>query len=482
MPGGGLYRFNDEPANFGAQFGTTLGAGLQALISHKVQQKLQHQERQRVGQALLGLGLSPELANLPTPLLDEVVKAKTKASYQAPSLAPGIRTLMPDLSPEEASQVGALSPGLQQLFYRNYLESGLGSPDQNQQQGLRQTLAGLNIPEVAQPSPQLIQQQQPQSALPPEPAISTPAIKGLRKPSTAAVGKQLQQAQAPIVSAPVAPLAPAEKPKTVAERIQEGRLKQQEKKINIETQKAESKERARLDKIYKPLVQAQIKADSAAIDGDKRLARMRTLINKGTLPSGFLYSSFKGIEDAFRALPFVGQGLGALVAPMANLLGGKFSTGNPKDIEEFEKLSQDFTKGAKDIFGARITNFDLENFLKMIPTLSQTDQGKLAIAENMKSFNDAIHAKTDAMKQIIASNGGKIPDNLELLIEEVAKPRLDEIAEKMRLGYGSYDVGVDESKLPPADKAVIGAQLTKKGVKYINIQTPNGQKWVPIPK
>src|SRR5690606_29811545 len=84
----------------------------------------------------------------------------------------------------------------------------------------------------------------------------------------------------------------------------------------------------------------------------------------------------------------LGGTLGALIKPLAQL--GKFGLGQLyKNTEEFVKLSNSFLRGAKTMFGSRITDADLRAFMKMVPTLSQTDSGKKAIIRNMKIFNKA---------------------------------------------------------------------------------------------
>jgi len=82
------------------------------------------------------------------------------------------------------------------------------------------------------------------------------------------------------------------------------------------------------------------------------------------------------------------------------------------------------------VFGSRITDNDLKAFMATIPTLGQTDEGKLAIINNMKMFNRASRIRAEAVKEVIRDNGNRRPHNLQLLVEERIKPQLDQLAQE----------------------------------------------------
>jgi len=65
----------------------------------------------------------------------------------------------------------------------------------------------------------------------------------------------------------------------------------------------------------------------------------------------------------------------------------------------------------------------------MVPTLSQTDHGKLAIIKNMELFNQAIHAETEAMEEIIKENKGHRPLDLALQVKNRSEEKLNKIAD-----------------------------------------------------
>jgi hypothetical protein len=100
------------------------------------------------------------------------------------------------------------------------------------------------------------------------------------------------------------------------------------------------------------------------------------------------------------------------------------------DSQEFNKLSNEFLKNAKNIFGARITDNDVKMFMEMVPDLSQSREGKLAIIHNMKLYNEGIKIKKKASDQVVRENGGKLPFDYEARVEEIAAPALDALASR----------------------------------------------------
>ena len=52
--------------------------------------------------------------------------------------------------------------------------------------------------------------------------------------------------------------------------------------------------------------------------------------------------------------------------------------------EEFQKITQNFMRNAKQYFGGNISNFEVEQFLKTIPSLSQSPEGRKRVISNMK--------------------------------------------------------------------------------------------------
>lgn len=68
---------------------------------------------------------------------------------------------------------------------------------------------------------------------------------------------------------------------------------------------------------------------------------------------------------------------------------------NPQ-TELYVKNLKQWLKGAKDFFGARVTNFDVSSFMAQLPSLLNSEQGRRLILKQMKYVNDleSIHNNT----------------------------------------------------------------------------------------
>jgi len=315
-----------------------------------------------------------------------------------------------------------------------FLEGLLKTPQQKQQvqqqqQALEQQQILANQAQQAQQQPQQIAPAQIQPQLP------------QAQPQKAALTNQQKLARA-LGQAGAPELSPKEK-------LAEERATRKE---TFEREKFERAERDKADTATKGYYDERIEADKAAVESDRDLKKMKTLIKKGKLPFSFVYKTLKDLEDNAAKASGIGSGIGAALGgglgglpgagagyAAGGLVGGALSPiasaalyaikGNLPDTEEFEKLSAGFLKYAKGIFGARITDADLKAFYNMVPTLSQTDHGKLAIIKNMELFNQAIHAETEAMEEIIKENKGHRPLDLALQVKNRSEEKLNKIAD-----------------------------------------------------
>jgi hypothetical protein len=89
------------------------------------------------------------------------------------------------------------------------------------------------------------------------------------------------------------------------------------------------------------------------------------------------------------------------------------------DMEQYIKILMGFTRRAKDSFGAKVTNFDLETLLKTFPNLLNSKEGRRRINKQMQIVNqiDALHS--DALKKVYA----------HYRLENIPQEKADEIAE-----------------------------------------------------
>jgi hypothetical protein len=198
---------------------------------------------------------------------------------------------------------------------------------------------------------------------------------------------------------------------------------------DIFTSPQEKREREKLElqkrqlslKETKPYIDSLKAQEKAGKESDLRLKRMESLIEHGKLPNAGLWSFLTKFEEA----PYIS----GLTAPFVGIAKSYLKSGNP-DIEEFEKLSNDFVKNAKAVFGSRITDNDLRVFMQTIPSLMQTDAGKKKVIANLRSLNDLAGIEAKAARSIIRDNGGIPPIDIEQQVQDKIGSKLDKVANK----------------------------------------------------
>jgi len=241
------------------------------------------------------------------------------------------------------------------------------------------------------------------------------------------------------------PQAPAESAYSQGRRAQHASFQEV---LARPSAKDTAKEQLEIRKETQPLVDKLTNEKDFADFSDSRINKMENLVKKGGLPIASFYSLFKNLEEknhtiegagagaalggAIGSVPGAGIGAivgglgGSLLSPIAGILKYAQRQTSP-NTEEFEKLSAEFIKGAKALFGNRITNDDLKAFFAQIPTLANTDHGKLQIIKNMRITNNIARIKYNEMKKILKENGGRRPLDLGFIIDERTKSAVDKL-------------------------------------------------------
>jgi len=144
------------------------------------------------------------------------------------------------------------------------------------------------------------------------------------------------------------------------------------------------------------------------------------------------------------------------------------------ETQAFQKVAQGFLRNAKNVFGARVTNYELGQYQQMFPNLMQSPEGRKIIIENIRRTNQAAKIRSEAMREIIKENKNKIPFDFEDQIEQRVGAELDKLAPVGLFG-GSQSQGSDQ--LPdPAQYAGKKVRDTQTG----QILQSNGSQWVPV--
>lgn len=103
-----------------------------------------------------------------------------------------------------------------------------------------------------------------------------------------------------------------------------------------------------------------------------------------------------------------------------------------EDSQEFQKIQQSFLKNAKQYFGGRVSNYEVEQFLKTIPSLSQTPAGRQRVIANLKHIARGAEEYYKAYEEVLREHGGVPPYDIEEEIERRIEPRMDRIAEQFK--------------------------------------------------
>lgn len=231
----------------------------------------------------------------------------------------------------------------------------------------------------------------------------------------------------------------------VPEAIQTGGLTEKQAtelaKLGIQKQQHTEKQRASAYKETKEDRQTIMKSAKSARENDMRLNRIKELDKKGNIQNPLLYSALKKVGLDIPAL-------------------------KNADSQELDKLSNDFLKSAKDVFGSRLTNFDVQTFLSTVPSLSNTKEGRARVIRNLELFNKGALEREKAMRDILKENKGTPPLDLADRVEERVAPALDKIAQEFVSGVaaseGNLSVGSKLSSLPEPSAVPAGTRIKKK--------------------
>jgi hypothetical protein len=131
---------------------------------------------------------------------------------------------------------------------------------------------------------------------------------------------------------------------------------------------------------------------------------------------------------------------------MKHAAGGKLSTplmvktldfvGLPLSIlknpitEEYSKIEHDYVRDVTTIFPGVIKNFEIESYLKTIPGLLNSDEGKLLVGKNVKLINEGKKIRYDALNEILKENKGVPPRNIDMIINDRIRDKMNDIAER----------------------------------------------------
>lgn len=427
-----------------------LGQGLQELASNKLAQMRQANEQAQFAQSLRNANFEPGVANVIASLpMEQRLKAlqpflgdtrfNTPQQQQAavqpviPEAVIQEPTIHAAATKQQFNQLSGQKPELPSAFDmgQEVRRTALGfpetfSPDSVKDliktfEGFGQKFSPEQRAHIEQQATEISRNPENMAALQQQydQAVKNNEQIELRRPGftgQAVPLQQLQQPGQPLYRQPVKPL-------TEMEKIAQERLE-------VAKRKEERAERGEAFKLTKEERKEIVTKAKAARQNLRDLDRLEELEKEGKLDTpGY-------IEMLKRS----GFDIPALMNPGS---------------EEYQKVAQTFIRDAKTYLGSRISNFELEQFLKTIPSLSQSPEGRKRVIGNLKYINNVSLAYNDALKDVIAENKGVPPLDLEERIDDKIEKKLDGIANKFRKDI-SKNVPPAQNKLVTALQASLG--------------------------
>ena len=334
---------------------------------------------------------------------------------------------------EKAQAFASLPPEMQKQFIDSGLLSSLQGPSAEQQpmeqsSSMQQALQ-QSVPEEKDSTGQLMRSMGMMPTSPIDQAAQNAVWgkQGAQNLTQQVAPQQQQVQQQEQVQQQAQPRVAQQKPGALLTSKERAAQIKEQREMDKETRK----EQHLINKEVGPAHKELLKDYKGAIEDDRRLGRLKELVEQDKLSHPRWHSLLNTVEHGVFGL---GINLHSLESPQS---------------QEFDKISKEFLKNAKNIFGARITDNDVRVFLKMVPDLSQSKEGKLAVIHNMQLYNEGVKARFKASQQLIKENGGRLPFDYEDRIEELAGPQLDAIAQRF----------VTEERIPKKEESSSGIGL-----------------------
>jgi len=266
-----------------------------------------------------------------------------------------------------------------------------------------------------------------------------------------------QQASAPGAITPegvgAAPITQPAAPQRRLTREQEKQRKLEEYRENklVQTEKLTTR------KMVQKGVEEEIASGQRAQEILNTLGEMRELTAKGTLDHpGYL-----------NALERLGLDYDVLKNP---------------DTQVYQSLEKEFLRDLKPIFGGRITDAEMKQFLRSIPKATNTPEARNKIIDKLERLYSGKSLRTQVLQRLMDENNGEVPHNWKALVEKEVKPELDELAKEFKSRAGAYsagqEVGLDSLRNLPSGSEAEDDEGNKYMVRNgVIFKKPTGGGW-----
>jgi hypothetical protein len=145
------------------------------------------------------------------------------------------------------------------------------------------------------------------------------------------------------------------------------------------------------------------------------------------------------------------------------------------EAQEAVKLIIDSTSNIKDTYGARVTNFDLQTYLKKLPSLLNSPEGKMRVLRDLQIMNRLNQLHSKGIQEIFSEKGGtdQIPFSTA---ENLYKKKFGSEEKKLVDLFVNPAKGVFDEK--PDPQKYLGRKI--KDPKTGEIFISDGIEWKPF--
>lgn len=123
------------------------------------------------------------------------------------------------------------------------------------------------------------------------------------------------------------------------------------------------------------------------------------------------------------------------------------------EAQAFVKTINDFTVAAKDTFGARVTNFELGAFMRRLPTLANSPEGRRIIIQQMESLTALNKLHNDSLREVYDHYGVQNIDRAtaEQIAERKRQPQEQKLLQQFADASLANDIVTAKQSLQPGE-------------------------------
>lgn len=133
------------------------------------------------------------------------------------------------------------------------------------------------------------------------------------------------------------------------------------------------------------------------------------------------------------------------------------------DTQEFIKNNGIFMRNLKELFGGRITDNEINMYMKSIANEYQSPEGRRRILASQEKLFKSELVRSQALDKILELNNGTPTEFIKRDIEKIAKPEIDKLAKEFKETLEKDQLSDAESDASIFAKTVAGKALSSVG-------------------